>query len=104
MQLFVAAIMASLSEEVAAKDREIVSLREHIAELVAAREAEPTVTPPATQPSAIDAVLALIDDPARWPTTGRALITATDAFKADTVPATGAEAKRTRVWWWPWAS
>jgi hypothetical protein len=32
MQRFVATMMASLSEEIAAKDREIVSLREHNAE------------------------------------------------------------------------
>ena len=72
MQLFVAAMMANLSEEVAAKDREIASLREHVAELVATREVEPTVTPPATLTSAIDAVLALIDDPTRWPATAKA--------------------------------
>ena len=32
MQLFVAAMMASLSEEVAARDREIASLREHVSD------------------------------------------------------------------------
>jgi hypothetical protein len=32
MQLFVAAKMASLSEEIAAKDRGIASLREHVAD------------------------------------------------------------------------
>jgi hypothetical protein len=72
MQLFVAAMMVSLSEEVAAKDREIAGLREHVAELAATREVEPTVTPPATLTSAINAVLALIDDPTRWPATAKA--------------------------------
>jgi hypothetical protein len=32
MQLFVAAMMVSLSEEIAAKDREIAGLREHVAD------------------------------------------------------------------------
>jgi hypothetical protein len=32
MQLFVAAMMASLSEEVTAKDRKIADLREHVAD------------------------------------------------------------------------
>jgi hypothetical protein len=32
LQLFVAAMIASLSEEVAAKDQEIASLREHVAD------------------------------------------------------------------------
>jgi hypothetical protein len=41
MQLFVAAMMDSLSEEVAAKDREIASLREHVTELTATRGAVP---------------------------------------------------------------
>jgi hypothetical protein len=55
-----------------------------------AQEAEHTVTPPL--PDAIDAVLALIDDPARWPATAKserarkalrtALIAARDAITA----------------------
>jgi hypothetical protein len=85
-----------------------VSLREHVAELAAARGAggssafeqvgrtnpEPVEGPPATLPNAINAVLALIDDPARWPAKAtriqnqlrKALIAAHDALKADAVP------------------
>jgi hypothetical protein len=80
--------VAGLSEEVAAKDREIAGLREHVAELAAARERE---VPTATLPGAIDAVLALIDDPARWPDSvkavrackalRKALVAAIDAIK-----------------------
>jgi hypothetical protein len=58
-----------------------------------------TVTLPPLLPGTIDAVLALIDDPARWPATGKgdragkalrkALVTAIDVLKADAVLATG---------------
>jgi hypothetical protein len=92
--------VASLSEEVAAKDREIASLQEHVAELMAAHDVEdaghtgrePVEGPPATLVSAIDAVLALIDDPIQWPATVKserarkalhtALIAAHDAIAA----------------------
>jgi hypothetical protein len=63
---------------------------------VAARDAGNAVPPPVTLPLAIDAVLGLIDDPARWPATvkadrackalRKALIAAHDVLKTD-VPA-----------------
>jgi hypothetical protein len=56
------------------------------------------VPPPATLPDAINGVLALIDDRARWPNSAKAtracsqlrkaLIAAIDVLKSDAVPAT----------------
>jgi hypothetical protein len=74
---------------IAAKDQEIASLREHVAEVEAAREVGGSSGGPATP--AIDDVLAMIDDPARWLAAAKAarackalrkaLVAAIDAIK-----------------------
>jgi hypothetical protein len=74
--------VAGLSEEIAAKDREIADLRNHVAELTAAREVGGSSGVTATLPDAINGMLALIDDPVRWPDSTKATRTCNQLRKA----------------------